>query len=257
MAETDVTNTEKPAGRKGVLAKFMKANPGFEGEPTEEQLWDFAGNDYAGLKGTHKKVMSGQQGLHDYISGDPRFGAAIGMSFGEGEDKIPFNHALGRLYGPDAFSDDEDFIRGTQEYNQAQAQSRKEQEEAQENFRESLERFGQYVADNQLPEERKNAIYDGLMQLAESFLMGNIPTEIFELIDKGQTRDNDVEEAIATAEIEGRNQTIKAKMKEKTERPDGIVDMGSGTGPEAKEQDRQLFQPRPESVYDQLKEIKS
>ena len=53
-----------------------------ENEPTEEDLWAFAGEDYDNLKGAHNKVMEGQKGLYDYVAKDPRFGAAIGMSFG-------------------------------------------------------------------------------------------------------------------------------------------------------------------------------
>ena len=227
--EATVTQVETPRGREGVLAKWRKENPDFEGDPTEEQLWEYAGGDYDNVKGSYKKMSEGMTGLNEYIAKDPRMGAAIGMSFGEGEDKIPFNHALGRLYGPDGLSDDEDFIRGTKEYNDAQAQSRKEQEEAQANFQESLKRFEQYCIDNSLPAERKDELFEGIMQLAESFLMGNIPTEIFELIDKGQTSDQRVQEAADTGFVEGKGETVRAEMKKKTANTD-IPDMAGGTG---------------------------
>lgn len=227
--EATVAQVETPRGREGVLAKWRKGNPDFEGDPTEEQLWEYAGGDYDSLKGNHKKLTEGITGLNEYIAKDPRLGAAIGMSFGEGDDKIPFNHALGRLYGADGLSDDEDFIKGTQEYNEAQAQSRKEQEEAQANFQESIKRFDQYVADNELPEERKTELFDGIMQLAESFLMGNIPTEIFELINKGMSYDSDVQEAADTGFVEGKSENVRTQMKKKKADTD-IPDMAGGTG---------------------------
>lgn len=254
MEEEVKITEETPRGRAGVLAKFMRDNPEFEGDPSDDELWDYAGNDYDAVKGNYRKVMEGQKGLHDYVAKDPRFGAAIGMSFGDGEDKVPFMQALGRLYGKDAFDDSEEFMRGVEEFNSKYNKDTEDQQKAQENFETlTAPRLEQFAKDNNLTDEQLGEIGSGLMAMAEGMIMGDIPLEAIELVYKGLNYDTDVQEAAVTGEIEGKNQKIRAEMK-KRESPDGVVDMGAGTG---SKDDRRppLFQPRPGSVYDELKEV--
>lgn len=228
--EVDVATVQTPQGRAGVLTKFMKANPDFKGEPTDEQLWEYAGGDYDSLKDTHKKVMAGQQGLHDYVARDPRFGAAIGMSFGEGEDKVPFTRALGRLYGPDAFSDDEELSKGFEEFNENLKKTRESAEEAQKNFDTlTAPRLDQFAKENNLTEDQVDSIFQGLDAMASAMFMGDVPLDIIALVHKGLNYDTDVQEAATTGEIEGKNKKIRAEMGKKIPQ-EGIVDLGAGTG---------------------------
>lgn len=255
-AEVDKTIVKTPEGeaargRAGVLAKFMKANPEYQGEPTDEELWGYAGEDYDSVKGSHKKNMEDQAKFGEFLANNPRFGGIIGSSYGEGEDKVPVGKAIGRAYG-DILQEDDDFWEGVKEYESSQAQSREEQEQAQNNFQESLKRFDQYVTDNQLPEERKAAIYEGLMQLAESFLMGDIPTEIFELIDKGQTSDQRVQEAADTGFVEGKGEVVRPALRKLTSDAH-IPDMAGGTGA-GKNKTRGKKQGG--SYYDSMEEVK-
>lgn len=228
--EVDIAKVQTPKGRAGVLAKFMKANPDFQGDPTDEQLWEYAGGDYDSLKDTHKKVMAGQKGLHDYVTRDPRFGAAIGMSFGEGEDKIPFPRALGRLYGPDAFTDDEELSKGFEEFNSKLKRDEEDLAKAQENFDTlTAPRLEKFAKDKNLSEEQANEIFVGLMNLADAMIMGDIPESAIDIIYKGLNYDTDVQEAATTGEIEGKNKKIRAEMGRKIPQ-EGIVDLGIGTG---------------------------
>lgn len=240
--ELNKETAQSPRGRAGVVEKWKAANPGATANPSEDELWQTAQEGYEGLKGKYNAMESGQQGLTDYVSKDPRFGAAIGMSFGEGEGKVPFTQALGRLYGPEVFNDDENFANGIAEYNEAQAQSKKEQAEAQKNFAESMKRFDAFIKQNQLDEETKSRITDEMFSLADGFLQGNIPNAIFDLIHKGISYDQDVQEAADTGFVEGKNEKVRADMKRKTT-PGAIPDMGSTTAglmqrrmPEAKNQ---------------------
>lgn len=242
---------EKPRGRAGVLAKWKSANPEATEEPDDDTLWSTAQEGYEGLKGKYKAMESGQQGLSDYISKDPRFGAAIGMSFGEGEDKVPFTQALGRLYGSDAFSDDEDFAKGIAEYTEKQANDKKEQEEAQKNFAESMKRFDEFIKANSLSEEEQTRIKDEMFTLAESILLGNIPDTIFELIHKGVSYDKDVQAAADTGFVEGKNEKVRADVKRKTS-PNDLPDLGnptSGRGSKIKPTDKKI------SFSDMLKDV--
>ncbi len=222
---------DKPIGRAAILAKWKRLNPDAENEPSEEELWEIARENYDGLKGRHNQLSEGSKGLADYVAKDPRFGAAIGMSFGEGEGKIPLMQSLGKLYGPDAFNDSEEFMSGVAEFNEKFNNTKKEQEQADLNFAElTVPRLEKFAKDKNLTDAQLGEILNGLMSLAENMLMGDIPENAIALIHKGLNYDTDVQEAIATGEVEGKNQVVKAKMKEKTQAPSGVVDMGSGTG---------------------------
>lgn len=227
---TEAATAEKPKGRAGVLAKFLKENPDYEGDPSDDELWGYAGEDYDNLKGAHSKVMEGQKGLYDYVSKDPRFGAAIGMSFGEGEDKIPLMQAIGRLYGKDAFDDSEEFMKGVEEFNERYNNTAAEQQKAQDNFANlTVPRLDQFAKDNNLTDEQMGEIGSGLMVMAEGMMMGDIPVEAIDLIYKGMNYDKDVQEAADTGYVEGQGEKIRADMKKKTGTP-AIPDLAGGTG---------------------------
>lgn len=245
---------EKPVGRSGVLAKWKKENPE-GGEPTDDQLWERASSEYDGLKDSHKKIMDGQKGLHDYVSKDPRFGAAINMSFGEGDNKIPFTRSLGRLYGSDAFNDDEEFQKGVEEYNANLSASQKEAEEATKNFEESMKRFEKYVSANSINEEDSKKLYEGIMEFAEAILTGNISEEVFDTVRKGQTRDRDVQEAADTGFVEGKNESARIEMNKKIgpQVPSG----NSGSRSSEPALPKRGFQNESSSVYDNMKDIES
>lgn len=227
--EVDAEIVDTPKGRAGVLAKFQKANPDFEGEPTDEDLWGFAGEDYDSIKGAHKKNMADQQSFADFLAKNPRFGGIVGMSHGEGNDKIPVGRAIGRMYG-DVLQEDDDFWEGVKEYELSQVQSKEELEEAQKNFDNlTVPRLEQFAKDNNLSKEQIEPILQGLDSMALAMYMGDISSEMIDLVYKGLNYDTDVQEAATTGEIEGKNTKIRAEMQKKIPQ-EGIVDLGAGTG---------------------------
>lgn len=252
--EVDAVAVETPRGRAGVLAKFQKANPDFEGDPTDEDLWNYAGEDYDSLKGNHKKLTESMSGFNGYVSKDPRFGAAVGMSFGDGDDKIPFMQALGRMYGPDAFNDSEEFIQGVKEFNEKADRTKQEQATADKNFMElTVPRLIQVAEENALSDEEFEAVKDGLFALGESMLMGDISLELIELIAKGITADRKIQEAADTGFVEGKGENVRAEIKKKTTNAP-IPDLAGGTGAG---KNRTRPQKEKGSYYDSMEEVKS
>lgn len=232
--EKEVTQVEEaqaedttPKGRAGVLAMWHTQNPDAGREPTDEELWELAQSNFETKNGQRKDLIGANVGLSEVVKREPRFGGMLEMMIGE--DKKPFSYAAGRMFGKDAFNDDEDFLQGVQEYNDAQSKSQSEAEQASQNFQESMQRFEKFVGDNQLNEEQRDALYEGIIDLAESFLEGKIPDNIFDLIHKGLNYEKDVEEAIATGEAAGRNQKIEAKVKKKEVASSDMVDLGGGS----------------------------
>lgn len=243
---------EKLRGRAGVMAKYKAANPDVTEDPTDEQLWEYAGNDYDELKSSRNKVVEGNKGLQEYVAKDPRFGAAIGMSFGDGDDKIPFMQALGRLFGKDAFEDNEDFIKGVEEFNKKHNDTLAEQEQANRNFEElTIPRLEQYQKGNDVDDEMMGKIGTVLVTMAEGLLMGDISLELIELAHKGITRDQDVQDAADTGVVEGRNEKIRVEKKNFEEQeplPSLNNATGAGKVPVKKHEEKG-------SYYDEMEEV--
>lgn len=231
MAEEAKEEIVKPKGRAATLEAYKASFPDNTNEPDDESLYDFANNRYSDLEGKHNEMVGSNTKLADLVAKDPKLGSVLSMIAGENPKSLPY--AVSSVYGKDAFELEgdalSDYEAGHQEYLNAQAKSKAEQEQAATNFKESLSRLEKYVADNSLDEERAGKLYSGIMDLGESFLMGNIPDNIFDLVYKGLNYDQDVQEAADTGFVEGKNNVAEAKMKEKTGGA-AIPDLNNNTG---------------------------
>lgn len=228
QGKADITQVETPKGRAGVLAKFQKANPDYQGDPTDDDLWGFAGKDYDEVKEKYKDMSGANSRLADLVSRDARLGAVLSMVVGENPKSLPY--AMGNVYGKDWLeSDPEEFEKGYQENLARLAESKAEQEKAAKNIEQYQANLEQFKKDKGLDDAQIAELNDAIFTDAENFLMGNIPPEYIDYKWKGMNYDKDVEEAAVTGEVEGRNQTIEVKKKKITgETP--LPDLANGTG---------------------------
>ena len=226
--EASVTQVETPRGRAGVLAKWKKANPETEGDPTDDDLWGFAGDEYDSVKGKYKDMSGANTRLAELVSQDPRLGAVLSMVAGDSPKSLPY--AMGNVYGKDWLeSDPEEFEKGYQENLARLAESRAEQEQAAKNIQEYQANLEQFKTDNGLDDGQVAELNEAIYSDAENFLMGIIPIEYIDYKWKGLHYDEDVQEAADTGFVEGKNEVVSAKMKQKTsESP--IPDLSDGTG---------------------------
>ncbi|MFT3994399.1 MAG: hypothetical protein QM660_08830 [Dysgonomonas sp.] len=224
----DITQVETPRGRAGVLAKYQKTNPDAEGDPSEEDLWDFAGKGYDDVKGKYNEMNGANVKLAELVSQNPQLGAFLSKIVGEESKSVPF--ALGEVFGKDWMdADPEEFEKGYQENLARLAESASEQEQAAKNIQEYKANLEKFKAENELDDtqiaELNSAIYDD----AENILNGIIPMEYIEYKWKGLNYDKDVQEAADTGFVEGKNEVVSAKMQAKTA-DSPIPDMSDGTG---------------------------
>jgi len=243
-----------PGGRAAISEAYGKANPGSP-EPDDDTLYGFADSRYSDLDKKYTDLNGANTRLAELVSKDPKFGAVLSMISGEKPRSFPYSVA--KVYGKEPFDLEGDaldeFEKGYQEHLKQLAESEKEREAAMKNiegYKEELIKFGK---EKSLSDRQLGEIDDGIMQLADNILTGNIPKELIDLVYKGLNYEKDVKEAADTGYVEGKNTVAEAKMKEKTSRA-SVPDFAGGSG--SGKEKRELFQPRPTSVYDNLKEIK-
>lgn len=251
QGEAAVTQVETPRGRAGVLAKFQQANPDFQGDPSDDDLWGYASKDYDDIKGKYKEMSGANARLAELVAQDPRLGAVLSMVAGDNPKSLPF--AMGSVYGKDWLdADPDEFEKGYQENLARLAESKAEQEQAAKNIQEYKANLEKFKADNGLDDAQISALNDAIYADAENFLMGNISTEYIDYKWKGMNYDKDVLEAAVTGEVEGRNQAIEVKKKKLTgDTP--LPDLANGTGAG---KNRTISNKRKKkSAYDDMEEI--
>jgi len=252
--EGEVKNNEAvPKGRAAILEAYKASNPNGQ-EPDDNSLYDFAESRYADLDKKYNELNGANTKLAELVSKDPKLGAVLSMISGEKAKSFPY--AIASVYGKEPFDMEgdalEEFEKGYQDHLAQLAESEKEREQAMKNIETYNNTLAEYGKENSLSEEQVGEINSGIMQLADNILMGSIPKELIDLVYKGMNYEKDVQEAADTGFVEGKNTTVEAKMKAKTQ-PNAIPDFGNGTGggktqkPPKKEK---------KSFYDEFKEEK-
>ena len=231
MKENKEDVQESPKGRSLILAAYKSANPDKTEDPGDEELHDFSNNRYSDLEGKYNELSGANSRLAELISKDPRIGAVLSMISSDKPKSFPY--AYSSVFGKDAVGlegkDLEDYETGYQEYQKTEEKRKADTETANKNFEESIGRLLDYIKKINLDDERGEKLYNGVLDLGQSFLMGIIPNEVFDLVYKGLNYDSDVQEAADTGYVEGKNENIDAKMKQKTE-GNPIPSLSGGTG---------------------------
>lgn len=251
QGEAAVTQVETPRGRAGVLAKFQQANPDFQGDPSDDDLWGYAGQDYDDVKGKYKEMSGANVKLAELVAQNPQLGAFLSKIVGEESKSVPY--ALGEVFGKDWIdADPEEFEKGYQANIARLAESTAEQEQAAKNIQEYKANLEKFKADNGLDDTQIAELNDAIYADAENFLMGNISPEYIDYKWKGMNYDKDVQEAAVTGEVEGRNQAIEVK-KRKITGDTPLPDLANGTGAG---KNRTIPNKRKKkSAYDDMEEI--
>lgn len=222
--EQEVLEEKKASKRDALLARIKQNNPDYE-PADDEDLYGQIDEMYNSTNSELEGHRSANKNLAGLVGKDPRFGGVLSM-VKEGKS-YPYAHA--KMYGKEALElEDEDLEKweeGYQENLAALAESEQLQIQAQENFTESMSRLKAYCDKNGHDETRYNELLQSITQYAEDMLMGKISDSLFAEVDKGQTYDEDIQEAAETGKVEGMNQKIDMKL----EKPSTVPDMGSKT----------------------------
>lgn len=233
---------ETPRGRAAAMQRWKEANQEVEGDPEDDDLYDYALGQADEWKGKYDGQNEVNAALAERIAQDPKLGALIA---GVMEDKNPA-YVLAKLYGNDFLEDDEAMQamdEGYAEYLEGVKQTKEQGEKAQENFLESMKKVDAYAQANDLGEEVVEELRMALVQGADDMLNGIFSDSFIELVAKGLSHDADVQEAADTGFVEGKNE--KVEMKYGKGDGEGMPSMGNATNsprkPEMKEAPRKSF----------------
>jgi len=259
--ENEEKNDEKtPQGRDAILNAYKSANPDSQ-EPDDASLYDFANTRHSELQKQHGELQNKYDNLNganvrlaELVSKDPKFGATLSMMSGDKPKSFPY--AIASVYGKDLSNlegdDLEEFEKGYQENLSQLANSKKEQEAAMKNIETYNNTLDDFSKENSLSPEQKSEVHNGIMQLAENILMGNISKDLIDMVYKGLNYEKDMKDAANTGYVEGKNTVAEAKMKEKTT-PGAVPDFGGASAPGTP---LKVPKKKTGSFYDQFKEEK-
>lgn len=250
MGEEMPMEQEQPLrGRGAAMERWREANEGAEGEPEDDDLYDFALGQADEMKGKYDSQNEVNSAFANRISQDPKLAALI---TGVMEDKNPA-YVLAKLYGKD-FMDDEDSLEAMQdgyaEYLEGVTQNKEQGEQAQANFLESMKKVDAYAEANGMGEEVVEELRMELVQAADDILTGVFSDSFIETVAKGLSHDADVQEAADTGFVEGKNE--KVEMKYGRGEGEGMPSMGNASNslrePVAKEAPKKSF-------FDEMKAV--
>lgn len=233
----DVSVTAVQANPETGKSKFLKIykerHPDLAGDPTDDDLWSMADEDYSGLQGRYNELNEANSRLAEMARNDPRFAAMLGLMGGEG--KKGFLTALATVYGKDFLSGLEgkeldEIEAGDAEYMANQSRMREMEKSQMDNLAKYEENLTRFAADRSLTPEQTDQLTKGISTMALGMLNGEIPESVIELVYKGLNYDNDVQEAIDTGVVEGRNQTIEEKMRTHKQGEMPMLGGASGAG---------------------------
>jgi len=226
----DVKTDERPKGRDAILEAYKASNPDSP-EPDDSALLDFAHTRHSETEGKYNDLNSANSRLAELVSKDPKLGAVLSMIAGDKPKSFPY--AVASVYGKEPFDMEGDaldeFEKGYQENLTQLANSEKERAQAMQNIQEYNNTLTAYGKENSLSDEQIKEVHSGVMQLADNILMGVISKELIDMVYKGLNYDKDVQEAADTGFVEGKNDVVEARMKEKTQ-ANAVPDFSNASG---------------------------
>ncbi len=108
-------------------------------------------------------------------------------------------------------------------YLEGEAAKKEIDEEMRRNLPVSLEAIDKRAEEMGIDETTKNECVASMWQLGEQMVKGVLPTDIFELLIKGQTRDVQVEEAYERGKEEGLNIRIEEHLRQARYTPENVA----------------------------------
>lgn len=241
-------------GRRAAIERWKAENPDYEGDPEDDDLYDYALKQSDEWKGKYDKQNDVNSALANRISEDPRLGALIAgiMDTDESGKKRNPAYVLAKLYGKD-FLEDEDALGalndGYAEYLEGVKKTEEESRKAQENFLESMKKVDAYANAEGLSEEKVEELRQSLVQAADDMINGKFSDAFIATVAKGLSYDADVQEAADTGFVEGKNEKVAMKYG-KTE--SDMPAMGTTTN---SPKTVKMKEPERKSFFDEMKPV--
>ena len=217
--EDKPTEAVKQTGRASYLSKYKERYPDATDDTPDDTLYEDALGQISSSEEKYNELAGANKRLSELVSADPKLAAALTM-IAQGKS-LPY--AVSKLYGRDFLELDDqgrkDFEEGYQEYLQKVSSDQKSLDEAIRNiedYNSKLETFGKK---NGLGEEDIDKLGGAVETFVMDALHGKIGEEFIDFVYKGMNYDQDIADAAASGEAEGKNKVIEPRMRNMSEQP--------------------------------------
>ena len=225
---------EMKTGRDALVEEWKAQNPDAEGEPTDEQLWQFVADRHQAMADKHQALSDKYDALNgsntklaEAVQENPQFA----QFFQHILDKKSPMYAWGAAFGdmPTGFTPEQlaDHEAGYNEYTAAQKARTDKAAEIEGNFKDYYKNLEQYKTENNLTDDEVQRIDDTIMDIVEAMSVGKIPLDLIDAIWKGA--DDNIAAVEEAAKIKGANDAIDAAKGAKTNTTQ-LPNLGGGSG---------------------------
>lgn len=173
------------------------------------------------------KYQESNQKLSELFSKNPRF-AAMMSDMLKGTDA---SVAFVKYFGKEALeaSGDEEKLKliteANQEYLNQVAESEKLRKTQEENLQKSEEDISSFQQEKELNDEDYGKFIDSVYHVIEDGLEGRLTKEFLQIFWQGLNYETDIQSALKTGEIEGKNQKIE--LENRTQKGDNVPNLSS------------------------------
>lgn len=235
--------TEAPSKRDAWRSRY-KQRFAPEAEEVDTESDEYYDN-LTKMADEYDRMEGNERQMNDLLSSNPSFSDMI-RDAKEGRSFFP---SLVERFGIDnirqALEDPavaDELGKANDVYMERVKQENADKEAAQRNFEESALNIEKYAKDHNLTEEQVNDVLVKATDFAKDIFQGKVSPDVIDMFYKSMNYDNDVETAMETGRVQGRNENIAAQLErsaDQTELPPNIGQ--SGTTPTDKPKQRRTL----------------
>ncbi len=250
--QTEEKSVPRRKSREVLIERVMQKFPDRLLE-TDDDFFDALEEYDSYFQKRYEKLADDQNKLCDLFISNPKMGAFIADVVG-GEDALV---ACVKYFGKDLLEcagDDRrmyELRRANDEYMSRISHYRKLDAEMRENLKNSSRHIERFKASKGMSDEEFEAFVDRVYHLCNHVFVGDLNTEVLELLYKGVNYDSDLSCAEKAAEIKGRNERIVLEKKQnRGDSLSGLRSVGSVVAEEDEDTSPILGRRRRKSVWD-------
>lgn len=197
----------------------------------DEELFGQINDDYSDYDNQLKGYRDREKAMSDLFTSDPR-SAGLLQKMRNGEDPVLY---LVREFGPDIRErlEDPEFQAQVEEagneYRTKLAESKKYEDEYNENLKQTLAVIDAYQEKNKLEDEAVDALMNTVSAIARDYISGKVTEETLAMVSNAINHDNDVQAASQEGEVRGRNAKIDERLR-KAGKSDGTPALDGKNG---------------------------
>lgn len=215
-ADNQAVSTSRERWRERLTKRYPDRQfVGQDGTDAQDVIDDSLDEMFGEYESRENEYTTNSKRLNDLFASDPRIGSLF-MRWAEGGNIMEhliedfgdeFLDALGSEEGKSKFLDAQN------RWLDKVSQNKAAEEEAEANFRQSIEALNAFQQEHNLTDEEAIAVFDKVHKIGTDMVRGIYDPESFLMAYNAMNHDKDVDVARAEGELAGKNAKIKEKMR--------------------------------------------